>query len=238
MKRPDGRRAGELRPIAIERGFTKTPPGSVLVAFGDTRVLCTAMIEEEVPHFLKETSQGWLPAEYAMLPGSTPARKRRGADGRATEIKRLIGRSLRAAVDLEAIGPRTIYIDCDVLQADGGTRAAAVTGAYIALVDALRWMRRNKLIRKLPALTPVAGTSVGIVGGRAVLDLPYAEDHRAEVDFNVVMTADGRFIEVQGTAEREPFDHAQLLRLLKLARSGIRRIIDLQTKALKKRIKT
>ena len=219
--------------MTIERGYTKFAPGSVLLAMGDTRVLCTAMIEKAVPPFLEETGSGWLTAEYAMLPASTPTRKRRGPDGRATEIRRLIGRSLRAAVDLDAIGPRTIHIDCDVLQADGGTRTAAISGAYVALADAVRWMQRKGLIRKLPRLLPVAAVSVGMVDGRAVLDLPYCEDHRAEVDLNVVMTRDGRFIEVQGTAEREPFDAQQLDALLNLARRGVRKIIRIQSQSLR-----
>jgi ribonuclease PH len=235
--RPDGRRADELRPVTIQRRFTVTPPGSVLITTGNTQVLCTASIEESVPPFLEETQQGWITAEYGMLPGSTPQRKPRGQpDGRMMEIRRLIGRSMRAAIDLASLGHRTIWIDCDVLQADGGTRAAGVTGAYVALVDALRWMRRQKLIAKLPPVMPVAAVSVGMVKGRPALDLCYAEDAAADVDFNVVMTGDGRFVEVQGTAEREPFDEAGLRRLLRLARKGINQLFQIQRAALRKRL--
>jgi len=235
LKRPDGRKSGELRPVTLQRGFTKTPPASVLITVGHTQVLCTASVEEKVPPFLEGTGRGWLTAEYAMLPGSTPTRKPRGADGRATEIRRLIGRSLRAAIDLDALGPRTIWLDCDVLQADGGTRTAAVTGAYVALVDALQWMRAKKLIAKLPPLTPVAAVSAGIVGGTALLDLCYAEDSKADVDFNIIMTGKGKFVEIQGTAEHDAFDAAQLQRLLTLARRGIRQLFELQQKALGRR---
>ena len=235
VKRPDGRRADELRPVTIRRGFTKNPPGSVLITVGDTQVICTASVEEVVPPFLEDTGKGWVTAEYAMLPGSTPTRKARKIDGRATEIKRLIGRSLRAAVDLEAIGPRTIWLDCDVLQADGGTRTVAVTGAYVALVDALNWAVKQKRLDKLPPLNPVAAVSVGIVGGKGLLDLCYREDSTADVDFNVVMTATGKFVEIQGTAEHDAFDEDQLQKMLKLARKGARKLFALQQAALKKR---
>jgi len=236
-KRPDGRRANELRPVKIIRGYTKHAPGSVLISAGDTRVLCTAMVEEGVPPFLAGSGTGWVTAEYGMLPSSTHTRrvrdiKRGKPDGRGQEIQRLIGRSLRAVVRRDRLGERTIYLDCDVLQADGGTRTLAITGAYVALADAVRAMRRGGLIARQPIITPVAAVSVGIVDGRPMLDLCYKEDAAADVDMNIVMTGKGGFVEVQGTAERAPFDRAGLDRLTALAAGGIRKLIKLQKQAL------
>jgi ribonuclease PH len=236
-KRPDGRRANQLRPVKIIRGYTKHAPGSVLISAGDTRVLCTAMVEEGVPPFLADTGTGWVTAEYGMLPSSTHTRrvrdiKRGKPDGRGQEIQRLIGRSLRAAVRRDQLGERTIHLDCDVLQADGGTRTLAITGAYVALADAVRAMRRGGLITRQPIITPVAAVSVGIVDGRPMLDLCYKEDAAADVDMNIVMTGKGGFVEVQGTAERAPFDRAGLDRLTDLAAGGIRKLIKLQKQAL------
>ncbi|MFH1731196.1 MAG: ribonuclease PH [Planctomycetota bacterium] len=236
-KRPDGRRANELRPVRIVRGYTKHAPGSVLISAGDTRVLCTAMIEEGVPPFLAGTGAGWVTAEYGMLPSSTHTRRVRDItrgkpDGRGQEIQRLIGRSLRAVVRRELLGERTIHLDCDVIQADGGTRTLAITGAYVALADAIGKMRRDGLITRQPIITPVAAASVGIIGGRPMLDLCYEEDAAADVDMNVVMTGKGGIIEVQGTAEHAPFDRGALDRLLDLAARGIRRLIRLERQAL------
>ncbi len=236
-KRPDGRRANELRPVKIIRGYTKHAPGSVLISAGDTRLLCTAMWEEGVPPFLADSGTGWVTAEYGMLPSSTHTRRvreiRRGKpDGRSQEIQRLIGRALRSAVRRERLGERTITLDCDVIQADGGTRTLAITGAYIALCDAVAQMRREKLITRQPIATPVAAVSVGIVDGRPLLDLCYKEDVAADVDMNIVMNGDGGIIEVQGTAERAPFDRAGLERLLDFAGGGIRKLIRLQRQAL------
>lgn len=236
-KRPDGRRANELRPVKIIRGYTKHAPGSVLISAGDTRVLCTAMVEEGVPPFLAGSGTGWVTAEYGMLPSSTHTRrvrdiKRGKPDGRGQEIQRLIGRSLRAVVRRDRLGERTIHLDCDVLQADGGTRTLAITGAYVALADAVRAMRRGGLIARQPIITPVAAVSVGIVDGRPMLDLCYKEDAAADVDMNIVMTGKGGFVEVQGTAERAPFDRFELDRLTDLAAGGIRKLIKLQKQAL------
>jgi ribonuclease PH len=236
--RTDGRRANQLRPIEIVRGYTRYADGSVLIVAGSTRVLCTAMAVDEVPPFLEETGDGWVTAEYSMLPSSTPVRRvrdsRRGRpDGRSTEIQRLIGRSLRAVVDRSRLGERTIYLDCDVLQADGGTRTLAITGAFVALRDAIDRLRGEDLIRRPPIRDHVAAVSVGIVDGRPVLDLNYNEDVTASVDMNVVMTGKGRLIEVQGTAERETFSREELDRLLDLAGNGIRKLVRLQRKALK-----
>jgi len=242
-KRPDGRRADELRPVQIVRGYTKHAPGSVLISAGDTRVLCTAMWEEGVPPFLEGTGAGWVTAEYDMLPSSTHTRRardvRRGRlDGRSSEIQRLIGRSLRSAVRRERLGERTVHLDCDVLQADGGTRTLAVTGAFIALSDAVRAMRGEGLITRAPIVTPVAAVSVGLVDDRPVLDLCYEEDRRADVDMNVVMTGRGEIVEVQGTAERRPFSRRDLDRLLTLAARGIRKLIRLQRGALRQRLRS
>ncbi len=237
-KRTDGRRANELRPVNIIRGYTKHAAGSVLISAGDTRVLCTAMVEEGVPPFLADTGTGWVTAEYSMLPSSTHTRrvrdiKRGKPDGRGQEIQRLIGRSLRAVVNRKLLGERTIYLDCDVIQADGGTRTLAITGACIALNDAISKLKSDGLITKQPIITPVAAVSVGIIDGRPMLDLCYKEDAAADVDMNVVMTGKGSFIEVQGTAEHAPFDRAELDRLLDLAASGIRKLIKFQKQALR-----
>lgn len=226
----------ELRPIIIERHFTKTAPGSVRISAGDTMVLCTASIVDKVPNWMQEENKGWLTAEYRMLPGSTSPRSSRSdrPDGRATEIQRLIGRSLRAVVDLSALGPRTIYIDCDVLQADGGTRTLSITGAYVALVDALCSITEqlpHPLI--FPVQESVAAVSVGIVEGKPHLDLCYQEDFAAAVDMNIVMTGSGKFIEIQGTGEEAVFSRAELNELIALGEKGVRHLIDLQKAALK-----
>ena len=210
--------------------------GSVLIETGETRVICTATVQESVPPFLRGSGKGWVTAEYAMLPRSSPERierERRGPGGRSQEIQRLVGRSLRAVVEMDALGERSILIDCDVLNADAGTRTASITGGYVALVLALDSLRQKRLIDRLPLTGSVAAVSVGIVGGKAVLDMSYDEDHRAEVDFNVVMTGTGRFVEVQGTAEGKAFTQAQLDRLLALARSGIERLASHQRDTLK-----
>jgi ribonuclease PH len=226
----------ELRPVAITRGFTRFAEGSVLIEVGDTRVLCNVSVEDKVPPFLKGMGQGWITAEYAMLPRATPTRTMREATrgrlgGRTMEIQRLIGRSLRAAVDLYALGERTLWVDCDVIQADGGTRTAAITGAYVALVDALAHIRSDPG-QSLPVLDFLAATSVGVIGDQAVLDLDYQEDSMARVDMNVVMTGRGQLVELQGTGEGAPFSPAELDRLLQLARDGIDRLIGLQREAL------
>jgi ribonuclease PH len=236
--RSDGRRTDALRAISITRNYTTNAPGSVLIEMGDTRILCTATIEERVPPFLIHSGRGWVTAEYGMLPGSTRERKpreeRRGkVDGRTTEIQRLIGRSMRASVDMSALGERTLWIDCDVLQADGGTRTAAITGGFVALADALKWMKSKGMIPHVPLLTKVAAVSVGIVDGRMLMDLNYEEDSAAEVDMNVVMTGEGKFIEVQGTAEHRPFSEEHLRKMVALARRGIKRLMGAQAKALK-----
>lgn len=235
QRRRDGRRASELRPLEIVRGYTKLSPGSVLIRTGDTAVLCTACVEERVPDWLAGKGRGWVTAEYDMLPGSTGQRRqrsRRHVDGRATEIQRLIGRVLRAVVDFEALGERCIWLDCDVIQADGGTRTAAITGAYVALCDAVRWLRGRKLITRSPVVEPVAAVSVGLVDGRMLVDLDYSEDSRAEVDFNVAMTGSGKYVEVQGGAEQAPFTGADLDRMLKAARQAIRTLVAAQERAL------
>jgi ribonuclease PH len=238
--RIDGRRATELRPVEIVRGYTKFAPGSVLIRTGDTAVLCTASVEEEVPEWLAGKGRGWVTAEYDMLPASTGqrrARSRKGVDGRATEIQRIIGRTLRSVIDFQALGERTIWLDCDVLQADGGTRTAAITGAYVALQDAVRWLVKQGLLARSPVREPVAAVSVGKVAGRLLLDLNYSEDSRAEVDFNVAMTGSGQYVEVQGSAEAGTFSHAELERMLRLARAGIRRLIGIQEQSLGRRTK-
>ncbi len=235
--RPGGRKAEELRPVRLTRGYTRHAEGSVLVEFGDTKVLCTASVEERVPPFLRDKGRGWVTAEYGMLPRATHTRGDREAargkqSGRTQEIQRLIGRALRAVVDLEALGEHTLQVDCDVLQADGGTRTAAITGAFVAVHDALGWMRAKGMIQALPVKDFVAAVSVGLVDGKAVLDLDYAEDSSCQADMNVVMTGAGRFVEVQGTAEGEPFARAELDRLLELAASGIAQLVAQQRLAL------
>jgi ribonuclease PH len=235
--RPSGRKADELRPVRIQRGFTRHAEGSVLVEFGDTRVLCTASVEERVPAFLKESGRGWVTAEYGMLPRSTNTRTDREAargkqSGRTQEIQRLIGRALRAVTDLGALGPRSIHIDCDVLQADGGTRTAAITGSFVALHDALTWLQTKKLLSALPLRDFVAAVSVGIHQGTPVLDLDYPEDSTCGCDMNVVMTGAGNFVEVQGTAEGETFSRKEMDALLGLAGRGIAELIAHQRRAL------
>ncbi|GMV98260.1 MAG: ribonuclease PH [Phycisphaerae bacterium] len=235
MARIDGRKAAELRPIEIVRGYTRAAPGSVLMRAGDTVVLCTASIEEEVPEWLEGQGRGWVTAEYDMLPASTGRRRprsRKGPDGRAAEIQRLIGRVLRAVVDFEALGPRTVWLDCDVIQADGGTRTTAITGAYVALCDALGRLQTDGTITRWPVRDAVAAVSVGKVDGRLLLDLNYAEDARAEVDCNVAMTGAGRFVEVQGSAEGGVFSADELDRMLRLAGKGIAELIRLQRRVL------
>lgn len=235
--RSAGRSARQARPVKLTRQYTKHAEGSVLVEFGDTQVLCTATIEEGVPRFLKGQGQGWITAEYGMLPRATNSRNGREAtkgkqSGRTLEIQRLIARSLRAAVDLKALGEFTVILDCDVLQADGGTRTASITGACVALADALNQLVSKGKLASNPMKGMVAAISVGIVHGEALCDLEYVEDAIAETDMNVVMTEDGRMIEVQGTAEGEPFSHDELLKLLDLAREGIQSLIQAQKSAL------
>jgi ribonuclease PH len=238
--RHDGRQPDELRPVEFIRGYTQFAAGSVLVRAGRTMVLCTAGIEESLPEWRQPSGLGWLTAEYDMLPGSTPRRRPRDRsriDGRTLEIQRLIGRSLRAAIDLSRLGPRTIYIDCDVLQADGGTRTAAITGGYVALCDALEAGRHAGWWGSDVLQTAVAAVSAGLVGGQALLDLDYQEDAAAEVDCSLVMTARGEWIEVQATAERGAFDEQQLACLRELGRAGIARLLTLQREALARPIK-
>jgi ribonuclease PH len=236
MPRVDGRVQDQLRPVAVTRDYLIHPEGSVLVEFGATKVICTASVEDRVPPFLKGQGLGWVTAEYAMLPRSTTTRTgrdNRGPSGRSQEIQRLVGRALRVVIDRSKLGERTVWVDCDVIQADGGTRTAAITGSFVAVADALG---------RMPGVEPaaairdcVAAVSVGVVDGQAVLDLNYAEDAAAEVDMNVVMTGAGEFVEVQGTAERLTFSHARLNELLELAGRGIRRLVALQRRALEAR---
>ncbi len=234
--RPSGRKPDELREIRITREFTCHAEGSVLIEFGRTRVICTATIESSVPSFLKGKGKGWITAEYGMLPRSTNQRMRREATskqgGRTMEIQRLIGRSLRAVVDTRELGEHTITIDCDVIQADGGTRTASITGGYVALVEALRYAQREKMIKTDPLRGMIASVSVGICKGQPVLDLDYHEDVDAETDMNVVMNDAGQFIEIQGTAEGHPFSQDELNSMLTLAKSGITRLFDFQKDAL------
>ena len=237
MKRADGRELDQLRPLAIEPGFIDSAHGSVLFSIGKTRLVCTAMVEESVPGWMRGRGTGWVTSEYGMLPGSTSDRKPRDAtrgklDGRTVEIQRLIGRSLRSVVDFKALGERTIWIDCDVLQADGGTRCAAICGGYAALHLALSGLVDAGKLRELPLSDSVAAVSVGIVGGSPMLDLAYVEDSRAEVDMNVVISGSGQMIEVQATAERTPFGRASLDELLSLAAAGIEEISAEQTRVL------
>ncbi len=231
--RTDGRAANQLRDTRMTPGFLMHAEGSVLIEVGRTRVVCTASIEDRVPPFLRNTGKGWVTAEYGMLPRATTTRTQREAStgkvgGRTHEIQRLIGRSLRSVTRLPELGERTIWVDCDVIQADGGTRTAAITGGFVALVLALRKLRESGAIRTLPVQDHVAATSVGVVGGTPMLDLAYDEDSRADVDMNVVKTGDGRFIEVQGTAEGPPFERSALDSLLELADAGIRELVDMQ----------
>ena len=237
MPRPSGRRPEQLRTVRIHRNYTCHAEGSVLIEFGDTKVICTATIEDGVPRFLRGSNQGWITAEYGMLPRSTNSRMGREAargkqSGRTQEIQRLIGRSLRAAVDLDRLGDRTVTVDCDVIQADGGTRTASITGACVALADAFNVLIENGLMDSSPVKHHVAAVSVGVFEGVPVLDLDYPEDSRAETDMNVVMDSESRFIEVQGTAEGTPFARAELDRMLELASIGISDLIKIQKMAL------
>lgn len=228
--RPDGRKNDELREIRFFKDFIKNADGSVLIEFGNTRVICTASVENKVPPFLKDQKKGWITAEYGMIPRSTPIRMLRESTagrvgGRTHEIQRLIGRSLRSVVDLEKLGERTIWIDCDVIEADGGTRTASITGGYLALREAIKKAMNARIITENPIKDTIAAISVGIVNGEPRLDLCYAEDSQAEVDMNIVMTGSGKFIEIQGTAELIPFSKENLLHLLSLAEKGIREIL-------------
>ncbi len=237
MSRPSQRQADEMRAVQFERNYTCHAEGSVLVSFGNTKVLCTASVEERVPHFLKGKGQGWVTAEYGMLPRSTGSRMGREAargkqSGRTQEIQRLIGRSLRAAVDLQKLGERQILIDCDVIQADGGTRTASITGAYIALSDAINGLLKKQALKENPIVRQIASVSVGMYEGQAVLDLDYAEDSNAETDMNVVMDDQGGFIEVQGTAEAAPFSAEDMAAMLAHAQKGIFELHQQQNKAL------
>jgi ribonuclease PH len=233
--RPDGRANDQLRPIVITPGYNKHAEGSALIEVGDTRVVCTVSVEERVPPFLKGKGTGWVTSEYGMLPRATTERTQREAarghpSGRTHEIQRLIGRSLRSVIDLKLLGERTLWVDCDVIQADGGTRTASITGAFVALAEALKRLKKQSVLAELPIVDFVAATSVGKVGGDVRLDLSYVEDSSAQVDMNVVKTGQGRFVEVQGTAEDRPFEQADLDALLAMADKGIRELIDMQRK--------
>ncbi|MFW6265021.1 MAG: ribonuclease PH [Bacillota bacterium] len=235
--RKDGRSLDEIRETKISRNYTKYAEGSVLIETGDTKVLCNVSVEDNVPYFLRGQNTGWLTAEYSLLPRSTHSRSIREAargklSGRTREIQRLIGRALRAVIDLDKIGERTIWIDCDVIQADGGTRTASITGAYVALVDAVRHMIKHGSIKESPLTSYMAATSVGIVDGELMLDLCYAEDSEAQVDMNVVMTEDGRIIEIQGTAEKSPFTREEMNTFIDFAEKGIKDLIKIQKLAL------
>jgi len=237
MKRSDGRGPETIRPVKITRNYMKHAEGSVLIEMGDTKVICSASIEERVPPFLRNTGKGWITAEYSMLPRSTHTRTSRDSltgrgNGRAFEIQRLIGRSLRSVTDLNGFGERTIWIDCDVIQADGGTRTASITGAYVALIDAFQKMLKDGLIEKNPVIGSVAAISVGKVDGKILLDLNYEEDSRADVDMNIVMTGDGMFVEIQGTAEEAAFTKKEMNELTRIAQKGIKVLTRIQRKVL------
>lgn len=237
MVRYDGRQVGELRPVHIESNYLMHPEGSVLISVGNTKVICTATIEEKVPSFLRGKGKGWITAEYSMLPRATAERTRRESSsgkvtGRTMEIQRLIGRALRAVVDLEALGERTVWIDCDVIQADGGTRTASITGAFVAMTQAVAKLVEDKKLAKFPIVDYLAATSVGIIEQGAVVDLNYVEDVSAAVDMNIVMTGAGRFVELQGTGEEATFSRAQLNDLLALGEQAIAQLIDIQKQAL------
>jgi len=237
MKRIDGRKSNQLRPIKITKNYVKSAAGSVLIEMGETRVICAASIEESVPKWLHGKGQGWVTAEYSMLPYATLERKQREASigkigGRTQEIQRLVGRSLRGVVDLKGLGERSIWIDCDVLEADGGTRTAAINGGFIALMLALQKLKADQKIEKIPVREYVGAISVGIINGNPILDLCYEEDSKAEVDMNLVMTDRDRFIEIQGTAEHNPFSHEDLNKLMKLSRAGIQKIFQIQKQLL------
>ena len=236
--RADQRKPAEIRPVSIRRGYLKYAEGSCLIEMGNTRVVCSASVEEKLPFFLQDKSAGWITGEYGMLPRSTARRSPREAvkgaqGGRTQEIQRLIGRSLRAVVDLEKLGPRTIWVDCDVLQADGGTRTASVTGACVALVEALDFLRRQGIFTQLPLRDLVGAASIGILSGQVFLDLTYEEDSRAQVDMNLVMTGSGQLVEIQGTGEGSTFSRPQLDQLIEFGRSGIEHLVQLQRSALK-----
>jgi len=238
MERIDNRKVDEIRPVKITPGYLLHPDGSVLIEMGQTKVICTAMIEEKVPPFLKGKESGWVTAEYSMMPGSTHHRKPRAAakgkiDGRSQEIQRLIGRSLRSIVELDKLGERTVWIDCDVIQADGGTRTASITGAYVALMLALEKIKAKGLIEEIPVRDAVAAISVGIVNETPVLDLCYVEDSSAKVDMNLIMTGDGRFIELQGTGEEAPFTREELNAMMAYGEKGINELVALQEAVLK-----
>lgn len=237
MVREDNRANDELRPVKITRGYMKYAEGSCLIEMGDTKVICTASVEEKVPLFLRNSGSGWVTAEYGMLPRSCQTRTMREASkgqtgGRTMEIQRLIGRALRSVVDLKALGERTIWLDCDVIQADGGTRTASMTGSYVALVEAISKMQKQGLVKKNPILDMLAAISVGIIHGEDLLDLKYSEDSIAEVDMNIVMTGRGKFVEIQGTAEGEPFSRERMNKLLDLAQKGIKELFEVQKAAL------
>ncbi len=239
MKRSDGRSPDALRPVKITRDYLKHPEGSVLIEMGDTKVICTASLEEKVPPFLRNTGKGWVTAEYSMLPRSTHTRTTRDstigrASGRSFEIQRLIGRSLRSVTDLHGFGERTIWIDCDVIQADGGTRTASITGAYIALVDAFQKMVKIGIMNEVPVHDSVAAISVGKIDERIMLDLNYEEDSRAQVDMNIVMTGSGKFVEIQGTGEEFVFTKEDVDEMMKFAQQGIRELTKIQKKSLEK----
>lgn len=237
MAREDGRANDEIRPVSITRGYLKYAEGSCLIEVGDTRVICAASVEEKVPPFLKGSGSGWVTAEYGMIPRSCRTRNFREVSrgqlgGRTMEIQRLIGRAMRSVFDMKLIGERTIWLDCDVIQADGGTRTASITGAFVALSDCGEWLKREGLVKKNPVLDCLAAISVGIVSGEEMLDLPYAEDSTAAVDMNVAMTGSGKFVEIQSTAEGMPFSRERFNKLLDLAQKGIRELFEIQRKAL------
>ncbi len=233
MKRPDGRKPNQLRKISVTRNYMKNAEGSCLIEFGETKVICTASVEEGVPPFLKGSGKGWVTAEYGMLPRSCTSRIRREkASGRTEEIQRLVGRSLRSVVDMDRLGERTIRVDCDVVQGDGGTRTASITGGFIALADAILWMKQKKMIDSVPIKDFVAAISVGVYQGGNVLDLNYIEDSKADVDMNIVMIGRGEFVEVQGTGEGGTFSESQMKALLVLARKGIKELLIIQKKCL------
>jgi len=234
--RIDGRQPDELRPVSLEAGFIKHAEGSCLIKMGDTHMLVTATVEDRVPPFMKNTGKGWLTAEYSMLPRSGRQRNQRdsnrGPNGRSMEIQRLIGRAMRAVVDLDAMGERTITIDCDAILADGGTRTAAITGAYVATYQAMEWMIKQRMIKRNLITEPLAAISVGLVRGKELLDLCYEEDSTAQTDMNIVMTESGKFVEIQGTAEADPFTAETLLKMLTLSKKGILELIEMQKVAL------
>ena len=237
MQRNSGRKPNQLRQIKITKNYIKRPDGSVLIQAGNTKVICSANVEEKVPSFLRDKKTGWLTAEYSMMPSSTHTRSPREAargklSGRTQEIQRLIGRSLRAVIDMKALGERTVWIDCDVIQADGGTRCASITGAFVALCLALKKLKKQKLIKDIPIKDFVAAVSVGMYEGTVILDLDYSEDSKAEVDMNVIKTGAGKFVEVQGTAEGDPFDDKQMKGMLDFAHKGTQELVAIQKKAI------